>query len=147
MIAAAIAKHLAATVTGLSYTPTTTGGNVFLAHMPSTPDVAVAVMPTGGGREASRLPHDSPTVQVIVRGTIRAYRASHELAVTILGELACLDNVTLDDGGPDEVWLVGATPAQSAPVPMGADSNDRPEWSLNLELQVHHPSTHRPAYT
>lgn len=147
MIAAAVAKHLAATVDGLTYTPTATTGNVFLAHMPSTPDIAVMVMPTGGVREDGLDPHATPTVQVVVRGAMHGHRASHDMATTILGELAGLDLATLDEDGDDEVFVVGATATQSAPLPMGADSNDRPEWSLNIELQVHSPSTHRPAYS
>lgn len=143
MIAAAIAKYLDAQVAGLTYTTTATTGNVFLAHMPAGPDIAVAVMPSGGGREASTSPHDSPSVQIIVRGERHAWRASYGLARDIYDALACLDNVTLDDGGTDEVWVVGTTARQSDPVPMGADDNDRPEWSSNWDLLVHAPTTHR----
>lgn len=147
MIAAAVAKYLTAQVTGLSYSTTTTSGNVYIAYMPATPDTAVMVMPTGGAREASLDPHTSPTLQILVRGERHDRTDAYEMAETILGKLAGLDLVTLDDGGTDEVFVIGTTAAQSAPIPMGIDSNDRPEWSLNIELQVYAPTTHRPAYS
>lgn len=145
MLAAAIAKYLADEVSGLTYTPTATTGNVFLAHMPAGPDVAVAVMPTGGGPEASFIPTDSPSVQVIIRGERHAHRASYALARTVYSTLTCLDNVLLDEDGDDEVWVVGCTARQSDPIPMGVDSNDRPEWSTNYDLIVHAPTANRPA--
>ena len=145
MIAAAVAKHLAAEVAGLTYTPTAATGNVYLAHMPAGPDIAVAVMPNGGDRQPTRDPHDTPSVQVIVRGERHAWRASYVLARAIYDQLACLDGVLLDAGGVDEVWVVGTTPRQSDPVPMGADDNDRPEWSSTYDLLVNAPTTHRPA--
>lgn len=146
MLAAAIAKHLAAEIGALTYSTTTTGGNVFLGYMPSTPDIAVAVMPAGGTRVADKTPHDEPAVQVIVRGERHAVRASYDLARAVYDELTCLDGVLLDEDGADEVWVVGCTARQSDPIPMGHDSNDRPEWSTNYDLLVHAPTTHRPAY-
>jgi hypothetical protein len=147
VIAAAVAKYLAAEVTGLTYASTSTGGNVYVQYMPAGPDIAVAVMSTGGNAEPSRLPFDSPNVQVLVRGERHAQRAAYDMAREVYDTLAALSLVTLDDGGTDEVFVIGATPAQSDPISLGPDTNDRPEWSLNVGLQVSAPTTHRPAYS
>lgn len=143
MIAAAIAKHLDAHVTGCDYRPSTSGGNVTLDWMPESPDLAVAVMTQPGLPQKSKLAYDLPGIQVIVRGKPRDPRSSHDLAAAIHSELTCLDAVTLDDAGPDEVYVVGCTPLQSSPVPMGRDINERLELSLNFSLHTRSLTTHR----
>lgn len=145
MIHAAIAKHLAAEIDSLTYSATTAGGNVFVGWMPAGPDIAVAVMPAGGLRDGSRIPTDAPVVQVLVRGERHDHQASYELAREVYDRLHVLDLVTLDDGGTDEVFVIGCTAVQSDPIPLGPDSNDRPEWSLNFELLVPSVTTNRPA--
>lgn len=145
MLATAIARHLAATVFGLTFNPAGPGGNVFVAHMPPAPDVAVAVMPTGGGWQPDRTGHDIPTVQLLVRAARHDIRTGFELAGACYGELTGLGPAALDPGGPDEVFLIGATALQSGPVSLGPDGNDRPEWSLNFRCHIHAPTAHRPA--
>lgn len=146
MIAAAVGKYLGDEVTGLTYSATTTGGNVFVGWMPSAPDIAVGVMPAGGVPNRTLQPWDTPVVQIIVRGAPRVQRASYDLARAVYDALAGLDNTTLDAAGDDEVFVIGCTPVQSDAVPLGVDDNDRPEWSLNFEIQVHAPTTNRPAH-
>jgi len=144
MLAAALAAHLAATVFGLTFNPAGPGGNVFVAHMPPAPDVAVAVMPAGGDWQPDRTGHDIPAIQIIVRGAPHDPHGSFEAARAIYSELTGLGPAVLDPGGPDEVFLIGATAVQSAPVPLGPDGNDRPEWSLNFRCHIHAPTVHRP---
>lgn len=143
MLAAAIAKHLAAEVDGLTFDASGAGGNVFVSSMPSTPDVAVAIMPTGGQPNLTRDPHDRPTIQVLVRGPRFDSRPAWQLASAIYSQLACLRYVTLDDGGPDEIYLVGCTALQSAPVGIGQDPNQRHEYSLNFVCDTVAPTDHR----
>jgi hypothetical protein len=143
MIAAAVARHLSTRIVGLRYDPVGKDGNVFVAFMPDRPNIAVAVMPTGGLPQMTKDPDDQPGVQIIVRGDRNMPRASYELARDIYGELTCLDLVTLDEGGDDEVFVVGCTALQSDPVPMGQDSNQRHEWSLNFGLHTHAPTLNR----
>ncbi len=145
MFAAAIARHLAAAVPALTFNPSGPGGNLFVAHMPPAPDVAVTVMPAGGGWQPDRTAHDIPAVQVIVRGARHDPHGSFELARAIYSELTGLGPVVLDPGGPDEVLLIGATAVQSGPVSLGPDGNDRPEWSLNFRCHTHAPTVHRSA--
>jgi hypothetical protein len=142
---AALAKHLDAEVASLTYDATGATGNVFIGLMPSTPDVAVGIMPTGGLPQLTKAPTDLPTVQVRVRSTQDDPRTGLELALSILDVLNCLDATTLDPAGADEIFIIGCTAQQSAPVSMGQDSNRRNEWSLNFQTRVHAPSTHRPA--
>lgn len=147
MLSAATAKHLALSVTGLVYesdddeVPDT----VFHEHMPSSPDTAVAVMSAGGRPQPTLGAHDFPSVQVLVRALDA--QTGHDLAMAIYGELHGLDRSTLDDGGDDEVFVIGCTATQSAPIPLGKDANQRQEWSLNFDLTIDAPSTHRPGGT
>lgn len=147
MLARAIATYLGANVAGLTWAGCATGGNVFVATMPDSPDVAVMVMPTGGREQLTRLPYDLPSLQVMTRGEPYDAVGPFETAAAIYSALTCLDGVTLDPGGDDEVLVVGCTAAQSAPVSIGRDANDRHEFTTNWRLHVHNPTTHRPAIT
>lgn len=144
MIAVAIAKHIDANVSGITRS-NTAGGNLFLGRMPDKPDEAVAVMPQPGLPQLDRSPTDLPTVQVLVRGAKRTPMSGYERARAIYDALNCLDGVLLDEGGDDEVFVIGCTAVQSDPIPLGPDATERPEWSLNFQLITHQPTTHRPA--
>lgn len=146
MLARAIAKYLT-TLGIVDYRDATTGGDCFLAHMPSDPDVATMVMPYGGVEQRTRSSVDLPVVQLIVRGERHDPLGGLELALRAYAALACLDGVTLDEGGEDEVQVIGCTPAQSGPIPLGLDDNQRHEWSLNFDLRISNPTTHRPAFS
>ena len=75
----------------------------------------------------------------------RGAEGGYALARSIYDALHCLDGVTLDGGGPDEVHVIGCTAQQSDPIPLGPDALERPEWSLNFQLRTHSPTPHRPA--
>ncbi len=142
MLAIAVAKYLDTQVTGITYSEAT-GGNVFINAMPSSPDVAVAIMATGGRSQPSKHAISLPSLQFIVRGPSPV--ASHALATAILDALDSLDMVTLDDGGAHEVYVHGFTAAQSAPISMGLDENRRHEWSVNIDSSTYAPSPNRSA--
>lgn len=142
MIAAAIAKHLEGL--GLvEFDADGVTGDAFIATMPSAPDEAVAITPTGGNPQPTRAAVDLPVVQVRVRSARFDPRPGYERARDIYGALTCLDNVTLDDGGDDEVRVIGCTAIQSDPAPLGADENDRQEWVVNYALRTVAPTLHR----
>lgn len=143
MLSAAIGKYLAAQLAALTFDATGATGNVFVEWMPSTPDLAIAVMTQPGQSSLSKMPDDRPGVQVLVRGTRNNPRDGYDLARSIFGELAGLDLVTLDDAGVDEVFLIGCSPLQSEPVSIGQDANERFEWSLNFTCHTYNPTTHR----
>lgn len=135
--------HTAGTVAGLRFDESGATGNVFVQSMPSTPDTAVAVMAGAGLPQPTKGAHDLPTLQILVRGADPV--ASHDLAQAIYSDLNCLDGVELATGTAHEVFVHGCTAAQSAPIPLGLDPNQRHEWSLNFDLSILSPTTHRPA--
>jgi hypothetical protein len=142
VIDAAYAKHLHS-LDLVDYRPDTAGGDCFVGYMPDTPDAAVMIKITGGQPQLSKEPDSLPTVQVLVRGPAHGLRAAQERADAIFSALACLDGVTLDEGGPDETRVIGTTPLQSAPIDIGVDSAQRPERSLNFVAHVHLPTANR----
>jgi hypothetical protein len=147
MLATAIAKRLAVVVDDLVYSEDEPGGNLFVAHMPAAPDVAVMVMPTGGPAQLTKAATDTPTVQLMARGAPTDARTPYALLRQAYDALTCLDLVTLDEGGPDEVHVITCTAMQSDPVPIGRDENDRPEFSQNYQFRTHAPTAHRPQIT
>lgn len=140
---AALAKRLDAQVAGLVYDPAGVSGNVFIATMPSDPDQAVMVMPTGGTGNGTRQAVDERTVQILVRGPRFDPRPGLVTARAIYSALDCLDLTTIDDGGADQVFIHSITALQSDPIPLGVDENDRHEWSLNFAVRIPVPTTHR----
>lgn len=146
MIALAVARYLHAEGV-VDFRQHASGGDAFVGHMPSTPDAAVAVMPGPPGPQPTKAPTDLPAVQILVRGRGHDITGPEARAQLIYDRLAALDNVTLDPGGDAEAHVVGITPAQSGPIWIGQDANQRHEWSLNFDLRVHHPTSHRPALT
>lgn len=138
MISTAFARHLAATVSGLSFTPSGTTGNVFVGFEPTSPDVCVVVIDRPGLYRVDRRPGSEPGVQVLVRGGKR--NPDDTLARRVFDALY-IDQQTLADGTPDELHVEASTPQQSAPTPLGRDSNDRPRWSINTLLSTPTPIT------
>lgn len=121
------------------------GGDVFVGFMPSRPDVAVSIVRYGAGPQLTRNPTSLPRLQFRCRGTKDDPVGPAEQAQAIYSALACLDGAHMDPDGPDEVWVIGATPIQSSPYPLGADENGRHEWVSSHEFRVHDPTAHRPA--
>lgn len=147
MIATAVAKHLAATVDGLTFSETASGVNVFVQRTPdaaSTPHEVVTVMAGAGLPQMSRLATDLPTIQVLTRGAPHDPLGGHALALACYSQLTCLDRVVLDEGGPDEVRVIGCTAVQSTPGSLGPDAADRQEWSQNYQLRTSNTTAHRP---
>jgi hypothetical protein len=144
MLAAALAKHIAANVAGCTFDPDGVTGNVFIATMPSSPDLAVMINPVGGIQQADLTPERIPTPQILVRSARLDPRPGLTLAGQILATLDGLGRTVLDPAGPDETDLIGCTAMQSAPVALGADDNDRHAWSLNFTCPIWVPSALRP---
>jgi hypothetical protein len=119
-------------------------GNCFCGYMPSEPDEAVMILPTGGNPLICGSVHgyDEPVVQVMVRGTHDS-RVSETLALAIYNALQGLHNTTLDPGGDAEVYLVNCVSLQSYPASIGTDEKGRHRFSLNFALHVRALTTHR----
>lgn len=142
MIAVAIARHLEQAGI-VNFDEAGPAGDTFLGHMPSQPDAAVMIQPSGGDPASGTLGYDAPVVQVIVRGAGYDQRLPYQRARAIYAALHGLHHVTLDPGGPDEVFVVGCLAQQSDPVPLGPDDNERQEFSLNFALETRALTTNR----
>jgi hypothetical protein len=123
VIAKAIADYLEAQGLG------TVGVDLFAAHLPSTPDTAMAVVVTGGPQADGGKGYDNPTVQVRSRSQDPALAYSQLQGV--YNKLDSLSNVTM--GGQRVVNCRGL---QSAPVAIGRDQAGRDEYTLNFQLRV-----------
>lgn len=145
MISTAFARYAAVNVDGLTLDEQGPEGNVFIEHMPSTPDLAVMVKTSGAVAQLTKTPSDLPLVQFLVRGEPNNFVTGWDLAYEIKSLFDCLDLATLDEGGEHELFVVSCTPVQSIPISIGLDENRRPEWSLNFQARVHAPTLHRSA--
>lgn len=147
MIELALAKHVDSLDIGWTFDPDGPDGNVFMSFMPSGPDAALAIFPTGGDPNLSAVPIDMPNVQLMIRGAHEDPVDAKAKAEALYSALNCLDNVTLDEGGDDEAHVAGITALQSAPIPLGQDDNQRFGFTINLRLHVYTPTANRPAFT
>lgn len=144
MIAVALAKYLHAQGL-LIYEPSRASGDAFIAQLPSSPDAAVAIVPYGGTPlpERGSLPWDEPTLQLLIRGVPDDPIGPHTLARRLYEALQGLHDVTLDEGGADEVYLAMARCLQTDPVHIGSDENRRHRYVVNLACHVRAQTTHR----
>ncbi|GGM76902.1 hypothetical protein GCM10012275_54490 [Longimycelium tulufanense] len=114
------------------------GGNIYLAALPQSPDVALAVALYGGSESDSKLGYDEPRVQVRVRGTTDP-RIGEQRAQDVYDALH----------GLAERWLAGGTlllsciGVQAGPIPMGRDGNGRFEYSVNFRAELRRPTINR----
>lgn len=126
-------------VAGLKWALTGDDVNVFEEEMPTEPDTAVALYSTGGFEADSKLPFDSPTVQVVVRAGQNPQTAI-DLWWAIYDYLHALRYTTLPDG----TFLAWAIAQQSSPIRLGTDDNGRHRFAMNLRCEQRRASTHRP---
>jgi hypothetical protein len=134
-----LARYLAAR--GLiTYDPATGLGDVFFDVMPDSPDAAVALTATGGGEIDSKLPYDSPSVQVRARGPATDRSVARARAWALYGELHGLGPLDLPDG----TRLLSCIAAQT-PTSMGQDTTGRLDYVFNVGCETYAPSVHRPA--
>lgn len=123
----------------VTYDPDGVTGDAFSDVMPAAPDEAVALAPYGGPTADSKLPYDTPNLQVRTRAGADP-RVARARAWAIYNELNGLGSRTLPDG----TWLVLCA-ANQTPQTLGQDALGRTEYVVNFEVEVHAPSVHRPA--
>lgn len=114
-------------------------GDCFISVLPSSPDSVVAIFPSGGDGSDVKLGYDSPTVQVIVRGT-QDPRPTLSRAQDIYNALHGFHSDSFIVNG---LYVVSCQGIQSGPTHIGRDENGRHENSLNFELEIRNQSTHR----
>lgn len=134
-----LAQHLAAQ--GLvTYDPDGSSGDVFFDLMPDQPDLAVVLTVYGGAPIDSKLPYDSPNIQVRTRSTASDRSTARTRVWAIYGELNGLGPCDLPDGSRLILAVANQTPAS-----LGQDDLGRIEYVVNFSLELYAPSTHRPA--
>lgn len=111
------------------------GTNLFLAVMPETPDVCVAVYENTGNNPTFTMgsaPYaiDRPTIQVICRASRGDYPTARDKAVEIRDLLGAVTDQTLSGLGVMRIQPQGSL------GPMGEDENLRPMVSINFECMV-----------
>lgn len=133
-----LAQSIGQNVAGLAWS-LAAGGNVFEDDMPPEPDVAVGVYSSGGLPADSKLPFDSPGIEVIVRGDANPQTAI-DLWWAVYDHVHALRYTTLPDG----TFLAWALVEQSGPFRIGPDESGRHRFSMNIQAEQRRPSTHRP---
>lgn len=132
-VASDLALVLEASTLGLARPPAM-AANLFLGALPedddfSVPDVAVAILSTGGANVepylGGRSAYMRATCQVLVRGPREDYETGQLLALGVHSAL------TLPELDP----YVYVKVRESAPFRLPTDGSDRPLWSLNVEAQ------------
>ena len=137
MLAVEVAQRLAANIADLTFSLTSTG-NVRIGSMPTSPDLAVGIWPTGGPESSTKTGYDERGLQVRVRGTSDP-RTGYDLGVAIYDDLHGMEYVTLPGG----TLVVSAKGIQSEPVSIGEDAQGRHEYTLNFRLEVRNPTPNR----
>lgn len=121
------------------------GGDVFFGKPPGAPDRALIITATGGTPDiaSGTLPYDRPTAQILVRSERGHYADGQRRAWEIYDALNGRHRITIDEGGPDELYLVGMT----VPIPpfhLQTDREGRHLWTLNIQAMVKRPTSLRP---
>lgn len=99
--------------------------------VPQAPSQVIVWTQYAGAESEANSPVDYPSVQVRVRGTADP-RVSRARAQDIYDLLHGLAHVALPDG----TWLENLIGAQSGPIPLGVDGNDRHEHTVNFRAEI-----------
>ncbi|MFF4989628.1 minor capsid protein [Streptosporangium saharense] len=118
----------------------TPGGNVFLAVLPSTPDVALAVALYGGAESDARNSWDEPRLQVRVRGTATDARVAEQRAQAVYDAMHGLGYRHLTPGG---TWLQLALGVNGGPAYLSRDENGRHEYVINFRCDLQRSTPNR----
>lgn len=136
-----LADYLADEITDLSWSPTAAYPadvvGQYLYRMPYDRDRAVSLYLSTGEQSSPRLAYDSPSVQLRIRSDNAIY--GQELAQAIYNQLHNLTAITLSDG----TYVIVAVCEQSFANYIGTDANQRPEFTINVRVNIRNPSPHR----
>ena len=120
----------------VDYRPDDVDGDCFVDWLPDAPDEAVAITNTAGPSGDIKHAYSTPGAQLRCRATTAL--AARSKADAIWSELHGLGEIAL----PDETWLVSCI-ADSTPAPMGRDSQNRYEFTVNVLCEVNELTAHR----
>lgn len=138
MIHEGVAEYIGSVVDGLAFSEAE-GGNVFIDHLPSEPDRAVAVYNTSGPEADSKLPYDPVRFQVMIR-CAAGERWALTMAERIYDKLHGFRNGYLPDG----TYAVFVLGAQADPFRLGADDQGRQQYTVNYRAEILRPTVYRP---
>jgi minor capsid protein len=119
-----------------TYDPDGGAGDIFLAAMPDSPDLAIVLNRQAGVESDALLSYDEPVVQARVRGNAADPATGEARAEAIYVALHGLGSRALPRG----TWLVLSVGTQAGPVYIGRDPSARDEWIVNLRMEVHRTS-------
>lgn len=104
----------------------TTGWSIQISKMPDSPDTCVGVFDQPGLEPETKFRYDRPGVQVLIRGAKMGYVAAYAKAEDVKEALHGRDNEAWN--GTRYLQIL----AESDPIPMGYDDNNRPLFSVNF---------------
>lgn len=119
-----------------NYDPDGGAGDIFLAAMPDSPDLAIVLNRQAGVESDALLAYDEPVVQARVRSNAADPVVGEARAEAIYTVLHGLGSRPLPQG----TWLVLCVGTQAGPIYAGRDSSARDEWIVNLRMEVHRTS-------
>jgi hypothetical protein len=122
-----------------SYDPDGRQGDVFLAVLPPSPDLALALSRQPGRESDARLAYDEPVVRVRVRGNPKNAVIAEARAQAVYDGLHGMGDRALPGG----TWLVLSVGTAAGPVFAGRDTGERDEWVVDLRMELHRPTAHR----
>jgi Bacteriophage minor capsid protein len=122
-----------------TYDPEGGGGDIFLAAMPDSPDLAIALNRQPGAESDALFSYDEPVVQVRIRGLSADPVAGETLAEAVYSALHGLGSRSLAGGS----WLVLSIGTQGGPIYGGRDASGRDEWIVNLRMEIHRATANR----
>lgn len=130
--------QLIATLEGLVFSETAEA-NVFVGHLPSTPDRCVAVYSQVSEEADSKLPYDPVAFTVIARSEQDGVWA-RDTTAAIYSRLHGKRNTTLPDG----TYVVFILAESASPLPLGPDEAHRTRLSVEYRSEVINTTEERP---
>jgi len=104
--------------------------NIFKAYFPDKPDACIAILDTGGFEPDVYLPTGDPTFQIYVRSV--DYTTGKAKVDAIVALLHRKTNSQLVSDGVYFYYIK----LMGEPVHVGRDSNERDEFSINIQTHI-----------
>ncbi|MEV0586321.1 minor capsid protein [Nonomuraea sp. NPDC050310] len=116
------------------------GGDIYLRASPPEPDTCLVVTRYPGAEASSAQPYERVNLQIMIRGPADEENATEDRAQAVYDTLHGLDYRPLAGG----TFLELAIGLQGGPIPMPADANRRPRWTVNVGLDIQRSTPNRP---
>ena len=100
--------------------------DIFIGHMPDSPDACVTIYDTGGTNPQSGYEYHYPTVNIKVRGAVWDYTGAYSKAYSVYESLHDVTNETWNSTKYHGIW------AMSDPFFLEYDEKMRPLFTINF---------------